>query len=257
MGRIAVDVMASTPQDRVQQLSEKIQAAAVQNQTWFLEQVKNAKPGEPVPYHARLGVTEDEYKEYLVLIANPNPIRKAATTTLTVEKVAENRYRLNGGDQLPYLTGIVADFAKGIVLTPLGKCDSMFVVHASQSQRLTGSFNGYQWIMRSGNLDWIGDAKQASFTSVRFILGCLTHTGRGILYYKAREVILGEVRSSSEVMLTFDLRAPERPPSQPPPTSGEQARRWGAVESDTPQEPLGHWLKRVGSSPVRADREQV
>ena len=51
--------------DRANELMLKLQAAVATNQDWFLEHVKRAKPGEPLEYDPRLGLTKEAYAEYL------------------------------------------------------------------------------------------------------------------------------------------------------------------------------------------------
>jgi hypothetical protein len=56
--------------DRAKELTLKLQAAIATNQDWFLEQVKRARPGKPLDYDPRLGVTKEEWAEYLREVEN-------------------------------------------------------------------------------------------------------------------------------------------------------------------------------------------
>jgi hypothetical protein len=58
--------------DRANELMLKLQAAVATNQDWFLEHIKQAKPGEPLEYDSRLGLTKEEYAEYLREAKHPH-----------------------------------------------------------------------------------------------------------------------------------------------------------------------------------------
>src|SRR5689334_17788979 len=64
-GRWEIEPMTVQFSDRAEELTLKFQAAVATNQDWFLEHVKQAKPGQPLDYDPRLGVTKEEWAEYL------------------------------------------------------------------------------------------------------------------------------------------------------------------------------------------------
>jgi hypothetical protein len=64
-GRCDLELMTVEFSDRAKELTLKWQAAVATNQDWFLEQVKRAKPGKPLDYDPRLGITQEEWAEYL------------------------------------------------------------------------------------------------------------------------------------------------------------------------------------------------
>src|SRR6266850_974825 len=80
-GRCEIEIMTIQFSDRAEELTLKWQAAVATNQDWFLEQVKQAKPGKPLDYDPRLGVTKEEWAEYL--------------------REAENRHLASTGTRLP------------------------------------------------------------------------------------------------------------------------------------------------------------
>jgi hypothetical protein len=80
-GRCEIELMTLQYTDRAQELALKLQAAVATNQDWFLEYIKKAKPGEPLDYDPRLGLTKEEYAEYL--------------------REAESRHLVSTGTRLP------------------------------------------------------------------------------------------------------------------------------------------------------------
>ena len=81
-GRCEIEQMEIRFSDRANDLMVKMQSAIATNKDWFLEQIKQAKPGEPLAYDARLAILsrKEEYAEYL--------------------KAAENRHLASTGTRL-------------------------------------------------------------------------------------------------------------------------------------------------------------
>src|ERR1041385_1481919 len=59
---VLADVMDTLMVDnKVAEIVTKFQASISANNEWYLEQTKNQKPGEGLPYDKRLVITEEEY----------------------------------------------------------------------------------------------------------------------------------------------------------------------------------------------------
>lgn len=57
------------PPQEIDKYVAKVEAAARKDPKWFREFSKQAKPGVPLPFDERLGLTKEEYAEYLALWA--------------------------------------------------------------------------------------------------------------------------------------------------------------------------------------------
>jgi hypothetical protein len=57
------------PPPEIEKYISKVEAAARKNPEWFKEFSATAKPGEPLPYDEKLGLTKEEYDDYLALWA--------------------------------------------------------------------------------------------------------------------------------------------------------------------------------------------
>lgn len=75
--------------DRAKELTLKWQASVTTNRDWFLGYVKQAKPGKPLDYDPKLGVTKEEWAEYL--------------------REAENHHLASTGTRLPCIFGRKGD----------------------------------------------------------------------------------------------------------------------------------------------------
>jgi len=61
------EVGAMVPPQEINKYIAKVQAAAKEDPAWHKEYAKNSKPGLPLPWHEKLGLTKTEYEEYLKL----------------------------------------------------------------------------------------------------------------------------------------------------------------------------------------------
>lgn len=61
------EVGAIVPPKEINKYIAKVQAAAKQDPEWHKEFASKSKPGLPLPYHEKLGLTQSDYEEYLKL----------------------------------------------------------------------------------------------------------------------------------------------------------------------------------------------
>src|SRR5579862_7530439 len=65
VGQREIELMAVQFSPRHAELSQKMQGSLATNKDWLLDQIKRAKPGQPLDYDIRIGLSKDEYAEYL------------------------------------------------------------------------------------------------------------------------------------------------------------------------------------------------
>jgi hypothetical protein len=193
----AIDVMELKAPPRLEALNKKLQQAVAKDPDWWLAHVQKAKPGEPLPYDARLGLTKEEHGEYLSLTKK---------ITLTKVKAAKVRVQRDGqrivlsfGDDLPGLKEMVLDLKADTVTTPFGVATERSRIRASEGQRATGPWDGIQWKLEKV------EEEPASATSVKFALGKLKESGRGILYFDVKQ-ISEKSRTVLYYLLQYDLK---------------------------------------------------
>ncbi|MFK7910740.1 MAG: hypothetical protein AB8F34_09055 [Akkermansiaceae bacterium] len=59
------DVGAIVPPEAINKYITKVQDAAKADPEWHKEYAKNAKPGIPLPWHEKIGLSKEEYTDYL------------------------------------------------------------------------------------------------------------------------------------------------------------------------------------------------
>lgn len=62
---VSGDVGAIVPPEEINKYITKVQNAAKADPEWHKEYAKKAKPGIPLPWHEKLGLTKEEYADYL------------------------------------------------------------------------------------------------------------------------------------------------------------------------------------------------
>src|SRR5262245_43981650 len=50
--------------DRARDLGLRMRTSIATNQAWYFEHIRKTKPGEPIAYDRRLGLTREEYFEF-------------------------------------------------------------------------------------------------------------------------------------------------------------------------------------------------
>lgn len=187
-----VDVMGFP--ERFAELSRKLQAGMKENPGALLVEVLKAKPGEPIAYDPRFGLTKEEFDEYLRL-ANELKLVKVASVTLKVQR-ANGEVHVDGGELLPALKEIRFKPDEKQVRTPFGDCTKPMEVRASDGQTATGRWNGVEWKLE----------KLLPPTDVSVRLGKLEDSGRGLLIYRAKG-FEGLKPKSVAYVLIYDLPA--------------------------------------------------
>jgi hypothetical protein len=199
VGAVPVAVMNVAVPPRLQELVQRFQAAVQSDPAWLLEYTKeNDRPGEPLPYHPKMGVSEVEYKEMLSLMKEMRMVT-AAKAEITVRAEPNGRFTFDGGHAVPELTGISIDLEKNRVETPFGTTTTTNEIKPSPEQKVTGPWSGVSWKREEFNMDTM------TGTVVQFNIGRLQESGRGILYYNAKRAVNGSNEGSAFQVLTYDL----------------------------------------------------
>ena len=103
-GELKVDVFEFRPTPRFVELSKKL-GEFLKDYPNIAKQPRN---GRRLPYDARMGISRQEYEEYLNFENRLN-LKKKLTTTIDITKVSHERFRFDGRSLLPDLA-IEIDF---------------------------------------------------------------------------------------------------------------------------------------------------
>jgi len=192
-----VDVLQLAPSPRSTELAKKLQNAAAKDPDWWKSHVSKAKMGQPLPYDAKMGLTKEEYQEFLDL-SKKRSLTKVKSVKVNVKR-GDNLATLTFGNALPGLSEAIINLKDDSVKTPFGVTDTRNAVVADPGQRVTGPWDGTEWRLEQGS------PTTGELTIVKFAIGKLKDTGRGILYYDVNQTSKG-ARVRHQYILQYDLK---------------------------------------------------
>lgn len=197
-GTVSVDIMVPTLPSRAIDIIDKIQTSIANNPTWWIEFTANVPPGEPIPYDPRLGVTEEEYHEFLHL-ATRMEMAKIGEAPVHFSWLDDDVVQLDGGEALSDLTGIEIDLAAGIISTPFGVLkEHRYISESTTVDSGPGPWQGIAWNLEEYGPDLF------SVTIAEFALGRLAESGRGIMLLEA-QIVQRLVEREIFYLLYYDL----------------------------------------------------
>lgn len=203
-GRTRVDIMTFEMSHRSIYLLNKFQKAAQEDPEWWFSYIKKGKEGESLSYHPKLGLTKEEFNE-LQKRETEKKLKKAGEAILTVKSHDGNTYYFNGDNSIAEIAGIEIDVKKNVVRTPFGTTTTHSrIIANADGKQLPSPWNGIQWKLEEGNID--GELKDITVVQVKFALGKLVGSDRGILIYNASRVELGVMVERVMFILCYDMK---------------------------------------------------
>lgn len=185
--------------DRQAELTTRLIQAAQTDPAWWEAQLREAQPGEPLPYDPRCGLSEAEYKEFLTL--RPS-FRKAGEATLEVTANGARRLAfavVDGGKQTDWIAGYEIDLEQDVVRTPWALLANRSESHID-SGAVLGPWDGVRW-----NYDQVAeDGKSGTVASLT--LGRIRASGRCMLEVTVQH--LGEQTFNLRQTLLYDPPSP-------------------------------------------------
>jgi hypothetical protein len=159
----AMELAASAEHARI---AEKMQRAIQRDTAWFKSYVIRAKPGEPLAYHAKLGITEAEYD--LLLHAKMSLIDKGPVS-IKLATDTQGNLEFSTDGLAAALNGVKLPQEQKSAETPYGHLAVFSEVSQDDARSATGRWKGVQW-------------KKEGVPEVTLAIG-RRQSGDGILYY--------------------------------------------------------------------------
>jgi hypothetical protein len=92
---VRADIVVVMPPPDIEKYISKVEQAAQKDPQWFTEYSKNTNPGVPLPFHEKLGITKQEYDEYLALWAK-RELKPVQEISLLLRKGSDGRWNIIG-----------------------------------------------------------------------------------------------------------------------------------------------------------------
>jgi hypothetical protein len=140
-GAVTVEMLAPSYSRRTEEIAVRMEAAARHNPAWFQAYTRRY-PVSPLPWHPNLGVTREEYQEYL-LGSKTAPMAVTQRATLTFEREpARRRWRIHGWGKLQPLDGLLIDLERNTIDGRRGSLPGLGVIAAEAA---SGSPLAWRW----------------------------------------------------------------------------------------------------------------
>ncbi|MHC8950450.1 hypothetical protein [Sphingobacterium hungaricum] len=207
-GTVLANVAEYTPTNRQLELTEKIKTALNDNLDWYYSYIKDVPPGEPMPYHENIGLSLEEYTEFLELGASKNTFSSLSENLEIV--LSDGIIRFDSQINMEILDSIQIDLNKNIV--SLGKIRMPFkqtVDVSSEDNFFNSKWSGYSWgLEEPDGLEAMGleDLLSAHIKSYNISIGKIEKTGQILINLNFKEINQGEKLMDISLPIFFDKR---------------------------------------------------
>ncbi len=190
------EVVTVVPPKGFNQYLDKVEASAKKDPAWFKEYSDKSKPGVPLPYHQKLGLTKKEYQEYRKMWK--------AREYQTLQKV-EVKLEQAGDEWRVLVSGAGAkisllkfDPKKGTIKSPNGEMKRIEDIDA-EAETIFGAWKGAEWkfLEETG----LGSTKE------NFAIGRSGDGKHGMLLYRLLDkTSKGRVLFDQSMVIRFALK---------------------------------------------------
>lgn len=166
------------PPPEIDKYIAKVEAAARKDPKWFREFSGSSKPGAPLPYDERLGLTKAEYQEYLALW-NKREFKSVEDVMLLLRQSAGDTWSITSTGGASTLSTLRYSAKTDIFRSPNGELKRIEDIKADSSTIL-GEWTGMEWKFEEET--GLGKTKE------NFALGRMADKKYGLIVYRAQEL---------------------------------------------------------------------
>lgn len=156
----------------------KVEAAAKRDPEWFAKFSKDAKPGVPLPFHEKLGLTKEEHEDYLKLWA-AREFRAVAQVILQLREGKQGDWTVSATGAGNLISTLRYLPKEDVFQSPNGKLARIADIDAD-AQSILGEWKAREWKFEEENE--LGKSKE------NFAVGRTGDGKYGLLVYRMQEV---------------------------------------------------------------------
>ena len=205
-GSHTADIMDGIRQNpRQAALTTKLQSGIKNNYEWFVEYIKTVPEGEPMPYHAKLGMTKEEYEELMGYLNNIE-ILSTGKENISVE-LKNDTISFKSKGKLSKYDSLKIDLKNNTVL--FGQYKMLFADTSDitdDKNGLRSKWKGYNWRFEEPADLTVDDLKDYGNLKVKqytLTVGRLEKNGKTYMSLKGREVKEGVKTVDFELPVIF------------------------------------------------------
>lgn len=166
------------PPKEIDKYVAKVEAAARADVKWFREFSKTAKPGVPLPFDEKLGLTKEEYASYLELW-DKREFRPAEEVMLLLRKGAGDSWVITSTGGASAISTLRYDTKSETFRSPNGEMKRIDDINADPKSIL-GAWTGKEWKFEEESS--LGKTKE------NFAIGRMTGEPYGLLIHRVQEL---------------------------------------------------------------------
>ncbi len=166
------------PPPEIDKYVAKVEAASRKDPKWFKEFSAQTKPGIPLPYDERLGLTQAEYQEYLALWAK-REFKPNAEVMLLLRQSSSDAWVLTSTGAASVLSTLRYAPKEDVFRSPNGEMKRLEDIKA-ESNSILGEWTGHEWKFEEET--GLGKTKE------NFAFGRLADKKYGVIIYRAQEL---------------------------------------------------------------------
>lgn len=203
------------PPSEIDKYVAKVESAARKDPKWFKEFSASGKPGEPLPYDERLGLTKAEYDEYLVLW-NKREFKPLADVVLLLRQSPGDTWTITANGEASMFSTIRYVAKDDIFRSPNGELKRIEDIKADANSIL-GEWTGMEWKFEEET--GLGKTKE------NIALGRLAGDKFGLIVYRGQELSSEGTRLlDKSLVVRFPLGAKAAPAKEEKPAAKPAAK---------------------------------
>jgi hypothetical protein len=137
------EVVVVVPPPELDKYIAKVEAAARKDPEWFREHAKNGKPGVPLPFDERLGLSREDYDEYLSFWGKRD-FKGIEAVPIRLIGSKDGRWNINIGGSAQAISTLRYDPKTDAFSSPNGELKRIEDVSADANSTL-GAWTGHEW----------------------------------------------------------------------------------------------------------------
>ena len=138
------EVGMTLPPKEIDKYLAKVGVAVRKDPKWFREFSRQTKPGLPLPYDERLGLTKEEYAEYVALWNKRQFTPLKDDVTLLLRQSASGTWSITATGDASTISTLRYDAKADLFRSPNGDLKRIEDVNADDSTIL-GAWSGHEW----------------------------------------------------------------------------------------------------------------
>jgi hypothetical protein len=205
-GMISAEIMDGFIQNpRQVELMMKFQEGIQKNYEWFMEEMKTVDQGKPMSYHPNLGLSEEEYKEFLSIIKDFESTSSGKEAVEIIKNDTVIVFKANG--KLKILEEVkIHLYDNTIIIGPYKLSYAGPANITSSENALKSKWKGHNWsyeFPENMNPDLLKDLENLVARHYKFTIGRLEKNGKTFMQIKGLEFNKGVKEVEFDIPLIF------------------------------------------------------